>query len=280
MLSLLFCAPLYAGEPDPPTPSLSEQAEKAFHDGLMERGKPVEARKHFRHSAKLYAKLVEQGASNAALFRNLGNATLLGGDLGGAVLAYRRGLRLAPDDVALRAGLQAARGRVANEAVGSLGVPPEPLFPAWVPAFTERRLLWLTFALYGLACVLWTRWWMTRPSGLAWAGVFATLLFAASLSALALTHLQTRWDEQHPLVVVAGEKVYLHKGDGPAYSRYNAATRQWIDSTVESDASVLPAGVEGRLLFERGGWLQVQLLSGEVGWIPLNAALINRAGAL
>jgi hypothetical protein len=275
-LSLLLPPPLGAGEPGPPAPSLLEQAEKAFHSGLKEHGKPVEARNQFRHSAKLYEKLAGRGAHNPALFRNLGNAALLGGDLGGAVLAYQRGLRLAPDDSTLRAGLQAARERVANQAVGCFRIPPEPLLPPWVPAFTDRRLLGLTLVLYGLACVLWTRWWMTRPSSLAWVGLFATLLFAASVSALVLALMQTSWEGQHPLVVVAGEKVYLHKGDGAAYPRYNAAARQWTDSTVEADASVLPAGVEARLLFERGDWLQVRLVSGEVGWIPRGGAVLDR----
>ena len=37
----------------------------------------------------------------------------------------------------------------------------------------------------------------------------------------------------------------------------------------------LSRGVEARLLYNRGAWLQVQLASGEVGWLARSDVLVN-----
>jgi hypothetical protein len=262
--------------PDLPEESVLAQAEKAFQEGMGCRVTPAQSQKHFRQAARLYGHLANQGAANATLFGNLGNASLLGGDLAGAVLAYRRGLHLSPNDPALRAGLDAARERVANAVVGSFGAPPDPLLPPWVPALSEGPVLTVTLLLYVATCILWTRWRMTRRVPLAWGTFCATLLFAVSLAALLHLFHQSHWEERHPLVVIAAEKVYLHRGDGASYPRYNGASRQWVDSGLDSDASELPAGVEARLLFERGNWLQIRLAGGEAGWVPRKSVRIDR----
>ena len=70
--------------------------------------------------------------------------------------------------------------------------------------------------------------------------------------------------------------MYLHRGDGSEYPRYNAAARDWTDSGLDAEATVLPAGVEARLLFERGAWLQIRLDGGEVGWVPRTAVMLDR----
>jgi hypothetical protein len=255
--------------------TLFAQAEKAFHEGMSDCCKPAEAQKHFRRSAKSYSQLSARGVCSAALYRNLGNASLLGGDLSGAVLAYHRGLRLAPDDATLRVGLQTARERVANTVVRSFGAPPEPFLPPWVPDFSGAIWISLTFVTYSLACLLVTRWRMTRQAGLVWALLSISLLFVVSLSILVQRLRLTHWEATHPLVVVAAERSYLYKGDGASYPRFNAAVRQWIHTGLDSDASALPAGVEARLLFERGDWLQIRLSGGETGWVPKSAVVIG-----
>jgi hypothetical protein len=35
----------------------------------------------------------------------------------------------------------------------------------------------------------------------------------------------------------------------------------------------LPAGLEAKVLHQRGGWLQLELSNGAVGWLPANAVL-------
>jgi hypothetical protein len=59
--------------------------------------------------------------------------------------------------------------------------------------------------------------------------------------------------ESRPLVVVA-EDAMLKAGNG--------------DSWPDRLRSRLPRGVEARQLARRGGWVQVELAGGAVGWIP------------
>src|SRR5207248_1790069 len=77
---------------------LLRQAQDSFAEAVRLRDEPEKARPLFRQSADQFEELRHRGAANPALFRDAGNACLLAGDLPGAVLAYRRGLRLAPDD--------------------------------------------------------------------------------------------------------------------------------------------------------------------------------------
>jgi hypothetical protein len=70
---------------------------------------------------------------------------------------------------------------------------------------------------------------------------------------LAFEHWASRAEGQHPLVVIADDGVLLRKGNGEAYPRrYDTP---------------LNRGVEARLLYARGDWLQIELTSGEVGWV-------------
>ncbi|HEX5498918.1 MAG TPA: hypothetical protein VFX03_06820 [Thermomicrobiales bacterium] len=79
------------------------------------------------------------------------------------------------------------------------------------------------------------------------------LLGAAALALwLAVRAADERAWQRYPLVVVAREGVVLRRGDGWVFPpRYETP---------------LPRGVEARLLFERGEWLQIELSGGEVGW--------------
>jgi uncharacterized protein YgiM (DUF1202 family) len=89
---------------------------------------------------------------------------------------------------------------------------------------------------------------------------------AGALSAAAFDHLDVerrhRVDNAiHPLVVVVKDQVELRSGNGKAYPpRYESKLRR---------------GTEARCLYERSGWLQIELTGGQVGWIPRDAALLD-----
>jgi uncharacterized protein YgiM (DUF1202 family) len=74
-----------------------------------------------------------------------------------------------------------------------------------------------------------------------------------------------RWDSGRaadaPLVVIAEDNVILRKGNGLSYPpRYEQPVNR---------------GVEARLRYERGDWLQIELAGGEVGWVPRAVALVD-----
>jgi hypothetical protein len=261
LIALLFAA-------DPSVPAtvpdreLAERAEAEFAEGVRLRQAAEQARPHFRAAAEAFDELRRRGARNPTLYRNLGNACLLADDLPGAILSYRRGLRLAPYDRALRANLDAARERVVYPPYSNFGRPSRDPRPPWLPRLPAEWLAITAAAGYVLAWVFLTRWLMTRRGRLLLAAALL-LVVAVGLSGVVVVLARGEQDQEaHPLVVIAQDGVLLRRGDGLAFPpRYETPVNR---------------GVEARLLFERGAWLQIELSGGEVGWVPREYALVDR----
>jgi hypothetical protein len=188
-------------------------------------------------------------------------AHLLADDLPHAILSYRRGLRLAPNDLALRQSLTATRERVVYPASGGLGRPRNDPRPPWLPHPRTEWLGLVAGVCYVPGWVFLTRWLMLRRGRLLSAGLFA-LLLAGLLSAwLVLRKREERKQDEHPLVVIAKDGVLLRRGNGTTFPpRY--------DTPVNG-------GVEARRMFERRGWVQIELSGGEIGWVPRDAVLVD-----
>ncbi len=240
---------------------LFERGETAFQEGVHLRQARQQARPHFRNAAGYFDELRQRGVRNALLYRNLGNAYLLADDLPRAILSYHRGLRLSPNDLALRESLAAARGQVAYPASGDLGRPRNDDRPPWLPHFRSAWLMFAAVACYILGCLSLTRWRMVRRGRLLSGGVIA-LLLAGLLAGWLMVRAEERKDGQaHPLVVIARDGVLLRRGNGVVFPpRYDTPINR---------------GVEGRLLFERGGWMQIELSGGEIGWVRSEAVLVD-----
>jgi tetratricopeptide (TPR) repeat protein len=248
--------------PDLSSAAIAEQAETAFAEGVRQKDAADRARPHFRRAALCFEELRRRGAHNATLYLNLGNAWLLAGELPHAILAYRRGLRLAPEDIGLQTGLAAAREQVAYPSNSMLGRPAVDHRPPWLPRFSSEWMFAASVVLYFLAWVCLTRWLMKRFRRLLVAGLLS--FFAAGLlTFFTLAATRDESDEAvRPLVVVADDGVLLRKGDN-----LNFPPR--FDTPLNK-------GVEARLLFERGEWLQIELAGGEVGWVPRGLVLVDR----
>ena len=64
-------------------------------------------------------------------------------------------------------------------------------------------------------------------------------------------------------MVIARDGVLLRRGNGEVFpTRYETPVNR---------------GVEGRLRFERGGWVQIELSGGEIGWVPGDSVSIDRS---
>jgi tetratricopeptide (TPR) repeat protein len=238
-----------------------ECAEAEFQEGVRLRQARDQAQPHFRNAAGYFEELRQRGVHNAALYRNLGNAYLLADDLPRAILSYRRGLLLAPNDLDLRDSLAEARERVAYPASGDLGRPRSDDRPPWLPHLRSNWLMFAAVTCYVLGCVSVTRWQMVRHGRLFICGLLALVLAGVLSGWLILRAEEMRESEEHPLVVIARDGVLLRRGNGVAFPpRYDTPVNR---------------GVEGRLLFERGGWVQIELSGGEIGWVPRAAVLVD-----
>jgi hypothetical protein len=239
---------------------LAERGAERFAEAVRLRGDPLKSRPVARESAEAFAELRRRGHDSPALCRNEGNAWLLAGETARAILTYRHGLRLDPTASTLRRCLAAARERVPH--VSTFGQPPTDNRPPWLPRFSFGSWHWaILFVLYGGACVAFTRWRMVRdrrPLVWSWiflgAGVLAGGIFAG------WAWYEAAQDDR-PVVVIVGDEVKLRRGNSDDYpSAYNGA---------------LPYGAEARLVHRRGGWLQIQLAGGEIGWVSEREALLE-----
>jgi tetratricopeptide (TPR) repeat protein len=70
---------------------------------------------HYAEAAQMYEQLIAQGARDAALYYNLGNAALSLGDAGRAAAAYEQAAALAPRDADSRANLALAQRQVRDQ---------------------------------------------------------------------------------------------------------------------------------------------------------------------
>ena len=49
-----------------------------------------------------------------------------------------------------------------------------------------------------------------------------------------------------------------------------------LENITQHTSDPVNQGVEARLLFERDGWLQIELSGGEVGWVRAEYAVVDR----
>jgi hypothetical protein len=248
----------------PPDQQVIAEAEAAFREGTERRSHPNEARGYFQAAAEKYELLRRRGVTGAAINRNLGNAHLLAGDVPKAILAYRRALRFAGSDRRIQEALAYVRSRVDYPASGDLGRPPVDQRPPWLPRVWSGLYLAFSFLFYTLGWFAVRYWRQGRPGHWAvWSGVafFITFLLIVALAA-------EEWRDadfiNRPVVVLSEDGVLLRTGNGLSYP-----PRSEIP---------LNRGVEARLLFVRGDWLQIELGSGEIGWVPREYALVDESG--
>lgn len=232
---------------------LFHRGEDAFRAGLAAREKNDRndrGEAEFREAAHAWETVRSGGVDTAPLYRNLGHAYFLAGDLPRAILCYRLGLRREPGDAELRGGLRQARSRVVFAEGTGLGRPVEDQSPRWIAGLSLGWLFALGVVVHaaGWACL--TRWYMVRGTKLLIAGL---LLLVAGL---ALGWVVFRWQDggtEPPVVVIARDGVLLRKGNGSAFPPWSGVP--------------LNRGVEAEQILSRDGWVQIRLPGGEVGWV-------------
>lgn len=203
------------------------------------------------------------GWSNGLLAYNAANVHLRLGDVGRAVLMYRRAAELVPGNSDVRRGLAHARRlRVDRiEEPVSAGVARVVLFwhdrlPARTRAIAFLALwcaFWAGFLLRMLAAGLRSGRWL-RPAGAAClllAGALAASLAADAIDAAAA-----------PPGVITAAAVVARQGDGHSYE--------------PSFESALHGGTEFRLLEDRGEWWRIRLADGRRTWIEAAAGELVR----
>jgi len=243
---LVLLIPVTAPAQSPAPTGLMLDANRLYEDG------------QFSEAAQTYKQLISTGFYDAALFYNLGNAWFKQGDLGRAILNYRRAQRLAPRDADIRANLTFVRAQTIDRIQASSRLP--------FGEVVELTQTWVT--LNEMA-------WMALAMGILTAAVFCAFLFAppgrvktflkrgaiglAVLLALSAFPLASRlyWEANRPTAIVIAPEVAVTSGPG----------RQYITEFT------LHSGTAVSLIERRAQWMRITLPGRQLqGWIPAAAA--------
>ncbi|MEN8141444.1 MAG: hypothetical protein ABFR97_09505 [Thermodesulfobacteriota bacterium] len=253
LLILLFVSPSGLAAAESPLAAARPEAELAaaadFFQEALAQADPAEAAALFHKALWRYERLyAEYGQPQLAY--NIGNTYVHLGELGRAIVNYRRAAARLPGDDNVRHNLAHARSLRQGQH-GENGAASALFWSPWrnwlASSDLALRLLAGTYLAFWLVLAAWFRWrrgfWARLTMGLG-------LLTLVMASALAWQRLRP---EPAAGVVVVAELV-ARQGDGRTYE--------------PSFAEPLADGTEFILLARRDRWLQVELLGGESCWLP------------
>jgi len=232
-----------------------DQALSDFDEGQkILSAQPDRARQLFRSAAQKFSSIASGGVVNGRLEFNLGNCFLQAGDLGHAILHYRRAQQLIPGDPLLTDNLALARSRCLTQIPSARGDEVLRSLFFWHYQTSEAGRIRTGLACYVLAFGLLIAAALARRrilTGSAVAVGMVALLCGASVSL-------GRWSQRTaPPAVVTAMDVVVYRGPGTGYQR--------------QFEQPLQPGVECIIRERRGGWWEIELPDGKSGWIEASS---------
>ena len=216
--------------------------------------RPARAEELYRDAAAGFNALVEAGLDNVALEYNLGNTHFRLGQLGHAIVRYRRAQRLDPNHKNLLSNLEYSRRQVEPyiQPSGQTRLLHDLLFLHYSTSLRQRFWAAALLSVGGWLLLIVRLWQPKRP--LLMVGGLAVLL---GLSFGASAFWQINDQTRHPAAVIVDNEFILRLGRG-----------QGSDAALKQP---LGPGVELRILQQRGDWVEVRLTNDQTGWLPADA---------
>ena len=217
---------------------------------------PAKSQMFYEESLQQYLQLSD-GIQNGKLFYNIGNIYFQLGDIGKAILYYRKAALLIPGDRNLRENLNTAReNRVdkINEQESSRFLETIFFFHYNLSSSFKSVLFAISSAIVWISASLLLIKKKFPPS---WGHNFitGTVIFSIiSLIFLGSLIIDTIEIHKHPGGVITTNEVIARKGDGEAYS--------------PSFEEPLHSGMEFTLIEKRSGWYYIKLPDKSQTWIP------------
>jgi len=226
------------------------KSQVSVADSLYRAGNEAYRQNEFRRARKTYRAILDSTTlESASLHYNLGNAYYQTGQLGQAILYYRRSLALEPGREDVKHNLSMARER----RVDTFETLPPNLFKGayralmrWLRPGTWGFLALLgTFLMgLGLGLYFYSRW--LRPGFIA-----AATGLLLSLGGLGMAYASENFRQKHQPAVVLRASSYAKAGP----------------SEDAPDAFVLHEGSEVIVRDQLDAWQKVRLPDGKVGWL-------------
>jgi len=260
LIGLLFFVPPTSAEaklPKEKTYMLFSQANDAFRQANSIREDSQKAQKLYEKAILSYEKIIDEGKiESAGLYYNLANAYFLKGDLGRAILNYRRAEKLDSADANIKKNLSFARSRRIDkvELKTEKRVLQTLLF--WHYDFALKAKFVLTCLFFAAGCIsLTVTIWFGRTAP---ATITATITGLLMLCFLGSVVVEVNTQANRICGVITAEEVIARQGDGQNYA--------------PSFKEPLHTGTEFDLLESRTNWLHIKLADDTDTWIPDHSA--------
>jgi tetratricopeptide (TPR) repeat protein len=213
----------------------------------------------YRMALYRFERVIEAGqGNNGKLLYNIGNTYYRLGDVGRAILFYRRAQLLIPADPNLKHNLRYVRSQRIDLIPSRQDSRVFRTLFFWHYSLPPQVKLFLFIAALWAICLLITHVLLQSNWRKRWKKVFLTVWGGIALMMLvSLVTDEIRLRNLKDGVIIR-EEVVARKGDGIAYQR------SFIDP--------LHQGTEFTLREERAGWYFIELFDGRKGWIPASTA--------
>ena len=208
----------------------------------------------YADAVRAYEGAIQAGLDHEILLYNLGNAWFKQGEVGKAIVYYRRALRRHPRDEAVRSNLQRARSLVKDEALAPLSLPIflRPL--GWVYRSlsldewtTLALILWFALILLVVARGWWQRAWLWGRGALWTVGVFMAF-------ALIMVAIHSERELLRREAIVIAPEVEVRSGPGQSY-RLSFKVHDGLQVFVDR---------------REKDWARIHLGGELVGWVPVS----------
>lgn len=212
-----------------------------------------DAQKYYGEAILHFERIIKEGGiRNAKLYYNVGNAYLLKGDVGRAIVNYRRSERLDGSNSDVKKNLAFARSRRVDAVeVKSSRLVLKTLF-FWHYDFSIRtRFLISCVSFGGLMLILTSILWFGRKGFFSASGVILTGIVLCFGLSVGVEHYL---DLRQVSGVIVSDEVVARQGDGMNYPA--------------SFKDPLHSGTEFEVIRQQSGWLNIELSDGSKGWVP------------
>jgi len=228
------------------SPGETAQNPQDIHS-LLFRANQAYLEDRYEEAAGLYERIVEEGHLNGHVFFNLGNSYIRLGELGRAILNYKKASVLLPRDGDLKANLQYARS-LTKDRIEEASPSLWNTLAFWYFGMNLRELL-IAFVLLNL--LFWSSALFNLYRNSEWAKWSLWLSLLLSLVLGVSAGIKARESFRNTGGVILEDEVPVHAG----FSRN--------DTTL----FVLHEGAEFTILDEEQGWWKITLADGKKGWV-------------
>ena len=213
--------------------------------------------KLYDKSILAFEKIISEGRiQNAKLYYNLANAYLLKGDVGRAILNYRRAEKVDNTNPDIKKNLAFARGRRIDKVPVKAEKRVLRTLFFWHYDFSLKTKFLLSCIFFAIVCIsLTVMVWFGRRASMTVTVVICGILMLCLFGSVVV---ETRTNSALVCGVITVDEVIARQGDG---QNYPASFKEPLHEGTEFD-----------LLEQRGGWLHIKLTDDSQAWITKSSA--------